>query len=354
MIKKFIIVLFITINCLYSNEMGEDVLQTKEEALNHYSDNNLKIDLFNSNKEANNTSYQNIQYQNEEMKTLNTYEQNEEKLSDEQIALIKSAIRNQNLHALQNKFFNKKYTGYENTLSIDFKENKTQKIRTRFAMATTLIFETDVINYILGDTTGFKVEEMPNMPNAIAIKPLLIGIDTSLTIFTKDKKIHTFYVFSTDYKNTNDPALVIYIKDKETKQILEAKKKEDNTNYFLIKDGIAEVKVKKDEIYRHYSQKAKKTSQWLISEEIFNDKKFTYFRYSKDKMPNIPTIYQVIDKQDSPVETRVIGDYLIAETTANKFTIKSGDSYVCVERLKEQDFLIKNKEQKLNSKKVQK
>ncbi len=50
-------------------------------------------------------------------------------------------------------------------------------------------------------------------------------------------------------------------------------------------------------------------------------------------MPQVPAIFAVIDKQDSPVETRIIGNYVIAETTAKKFTIKSGDSYVCVERL---------------------
>ncbi len=49
-------------------------------------------------------------------------------------------------------------------------------------------------------------------------------------------------------------------------------------------------------------------------------------------MPQVPAIFAVIDKQDSPVETRIIGNYVIAETTA-KITIKSGDSYVCVERL---------------------
>ena len=54
-------------------------------------------------------------------------------------------------------------------------------------------------------------------------------------------------------------------------------------------------------------------------------------------MPQIPTIFAVIDKQDSPVETRVIGDYIIAETINPKFTIKSGDSYVCVERKETQE-----------------
>ncbi|MBZ7963314.1 TrbG/VirB9 family P-type conjugative transfer protein [Campylobacter sp. W0049] len=331
---------------------GENILQTKEQALNHYTDTNIKIDPFSQNtkNQTDTTSYSNPQYQ---AQAFNTYSQtNGQELSEEQIALMKSAIRNQNLNALQRRFFLKKYTGYENTLNLNYQENKTEKIRTRFAMATTLIFETDVTNYILGDTTGFKVEEIPNMPNAIAIKPMLIGIDTSLTIFTKDNKIHTFYIYSTDYKNSKDPSLVIYIHDENSKKALEEKEEEIKKDYLVIKEGIAEIKVKKDEIYRHYSQKARKDSEWLISEEIFNDKKFTYFKYDKDKMPQVPAIFAVIDKQDSPVETRVIGNYIIAETTAKQFTIKSGDSYVCVQRLTPEEF--KKLDKKYNKNKVKK
>ncbi|EFO9318195.1 TrbG/VirB9 family P-type conjugative transfer protein [Campylobacter lari] len=320
---------------------GENILQTKDEMLKNYTDTNIKINL--NEQQSTNESYANPQYQ----QNLENYQQNNsEPLSEEQIALMKSAIRNQNLKALQQRFFQKKYSGYENTLNLNYKENKTQKIRTRFAMATTIIFETDIENYILGDTTGFKVEEIPNMPNAIAIKPLLIGIDTSLTIFTKDNKLHTFYVFSTDYKNSKDPSLVIFIKDEGTKQYLKEKQAKLEKEYLIIKEGIAEVRVKKDEIYKHYAQKAKNKNAWLISEEIFNDKKFTYFKYDKDKMPQIPVIFAVIDDQDSPVETRVIGNYIIAETIAEKFTIKSGDSYVCVERLKEDPNKSKKKAKK--------
>ncbi|EAJ7790417.1 type IV secretion system protein VirB9 [Campylobacter coli] len=311
---------------------GESILQTKDQALNNYTQTNIKIDpLGNQMQKIDNSSYANPQYQ---VQAFDTYSQsNGEQLSEEQIALMKSAIRNQNLNALQRRFFQKKYSGYENTLNLNYKENKTQKIRTRFAMATTLIFETDITNYILGDTTGFKVEEIPSMPNAIAIKPMLIGIDTSLTIFTKDNKLHTFYIFSTDYKNSKDPSLVIYIHDENSKEMIKEKQEKLAKDYLIIKEGIAEVRVKKSEIYNHYSQKAKKGNEWLISEKIFNDKKFTYFKYDKDKMPQVPAIFAVIDKQDSPVETRIIGNYVIAETTARKFTIKSGDSYVCVERL---------------------
>lgn len=276
------------------------------------------------------------------------YSQYEGQIDENQLALMKSAIRNQNLNALQKTFFNKKYEGYENTKNIDFKENKTEKIRTRFAMATTLIFETDIQGYILGDSTGFKIEQVPNISNAIAIKPLLIGIDTSLTIFTKDNKLHTFYLFSTDYKNSKNPDLVVYIKDEESQKVKEEKQEELNKDYLIIKEGIAEMKVKKSDIYTHYKQKAKKENAWLLADEIFDDKKFTYFKYDKKKMPQIPSVFVVIDKQDSPIETRVIGDYIIAETTAQKFTIILGDTYVCVEKVNLEEEKKKEERKKKN------
>lgn len=257
----------------------------------------------------------------------------EGEINEEQLALMKAAIRNQNLNALQGTFFTKKYQGFENTKNLNFEMDKTQKIRTRFAMATTLIFETDIQSYILGDNTGFKIEEIPNLPNALAIKPLLIGIDTSLTIFTKDNKLHTFYLYSTDYKSNKDPDLIVYIKDDESKKEIEEKKERLEKDYLVIKEGITEVKVKRSDIYKHYKQKTKKENEWLLAEEIFNDKQFTYFKYDKNKMPQIPSIFVVIDNQDSPIETRTIGNYIIAETTAQKFTIMLGNSHVCVEKI---------------------
>lgn len=263
-----------------------------------------------------------------------SYDSGTSQISKEEMELMQNAIRNQNLHALQNKFFAKNRTGYENTQNINYTTDKTHKIRTRHAMATTLIFDSNIESYVLGDTSGYSVQELPNKPNAIVVKPHLIGIDTSLTIFTADGKLHTFYLFSTDYKNGQDPAIVVHIKDEETKTKQIAKQEKINKEYITIKDGIAEAKVKKSEIDRNYTQTATKENEWLYASEIFSDKKFTYFKYEKDKMPQIPTIYAVIDKQDSPVETRVIGDYIIAETINPKFSIKSGNSFVCVNREK--------------------
>lgn len=353
--KKIITISLTTIS-LYANS-GESIFATREQMSPHnYMNSNLAI---NPSQNANSLTpmqleelrqsaqhdiakaderLNNIHLEQQRNNNYNSYSSSGS-MSEEELALMKSAIRSQNLKALQQRFHSKKYTGIENTTTINYVENKTQKIRTRFAMATTLIFETDIESYILGDTTGFKVEEIPNMSNAVAIKPLLIGIDTSLTVRTKDKKLHTFYLFSTDYKNAKDPALVVYITDKESRKILEEKQAQIEKDYFIIKDGIAELRVKREDISAKYIQKATKENQWLMAEEIFSDKKFTYFKYDKDNMPQLPTIYAVIDGKDSPVETRIIGNYLIAETINPKFSIITGESYVCVEKTDAQEIL---------------
>lgn len=353
--KKIITISLTTIS-LYANS-GESIFATREQMSPHnYMNSNLAI---NPSQNANSLTpmqleelrqsaqndiakaderLNNIHLEQQRNNNYNSYSSSGS-MSEEELALMKSAIRSQNLKALQQRFHSKKYTGIENTTTINYVENKTQKIRTRFAMATTLIFETDIESYILGDTTGFKVEEIPNMSNAVAIKPLLIGIDTSLTVRTKDKKLHAFYLFSTDYKNAKDPALVVYITDKESRKILEEKQAQIEKDYFIIKDGIAELRVKREDISTKYIQKATKENQWLMAEEIFSDKKFTYFKYDKDNMPQLPTIYAVIDGKDSPVETRTIGNYLIAETINPKFSIITGESYVCVEKTDAQEIL---------------
>ena len=305
---------------------GESIFMSKDSTKNDFIGSSVRIDPL---KDASSSPQAQNAYaypqQNQAMQVSG-------ELTDEQIALLKSAARNTNLKALQRKFNSKKYTGFENTKKYDFEPDKTRKITTRFAMATTLIFSSQIESFVIGDNTGFLVSEMPNLSNALAIKPMLIGIDTSLTVFTKDKKLHTFYLYSTDYKSTQDPNLVIYINDEDSKKFEEANK-EKLKDFLVIKEGIAELLVKKSEIYDNYKQKATKENAFLMAEEVFNDKQYTYFKYNKDRMPQIPSIFVVVDNQDSPIETRVIGDYIIAETTAKRFTIRIGEAYVCVERL---------------------
>lgn len=321
---------------------GESLFAQKPtiEDKNKYLANNVSINNTNPNPQP--MQYEQIQPQGQYPQDIPAY-------TEEQLLLMKQAVRNKDLRAVQKKFLEKKYTGYENTIQIPYEENKTQKIRTRFTMATTIIFESEVESYILGDQSGYKVEEIPNMPNAISVKPFLIGIDTNLTIFTKDKKIHNFFLYSTDYKNKELPNLLVKILDDESKILTQAQMEEEARKYFTIKEGIAEIKVERDQMDFSYVKKAKKYNEWLIPSEVFNDDTFTYFKYEKKKNGKIPAVFAVIDKLDTPVETKVIGDWIIAETRNHKWTIWSGESYVCIEKTEN-----KEKAQELQEEKVAK
>lgn len=309
---------------------GESLFAQKPtiEDKNKYLANNVSINNTNPNPQP--MQYEQIQPQGQYPQDIPSY-------TEEQLLLMKQAVRNKDLRAVQKKFLEKKYTGYENTIQIPYEENKTQKIRTRFTMATTIIFESEVESYILGDQSGYKVEEIPNMPNAISVKPFLIDIDTNLTIFTKDKKIHNFFLYSTDYKNKELPNLLVKILDDESKILTQAQMEEEARKYFTIKEGIAEIKVERDQMDFSYVKKAKKYNEWLIPSEVFNDDTFTYFKYEKKKNGKIPAVFAVIDKLDTPVETKVIGDWIIAETRNHKWTIWSGESYVCIEKIENKE-----------------
>ncbi|MWV60991.1 type IV secretion system protein VirB9 [Helicobacter saguini] len=264
-----------------------------------------------------------------------------ESLKPEELEMLMNAYRTHNLKSIQQNFFDYDYEPTQNTMNVLEKKDSTIRIRTRYAMTTTIIMEAPIDYYVLGDSVGFEVNELPNNPNALAVKPNLIGIDTNLTIFTKDKKIYSIYLFSTDYKSNKAPQLIVNIKTPYTKEEIEKmaeekalKERLDRDTYLTIGSGINKIKIKRADIDKRYEQKGKKKNRFLFAEEIFSDKQFTYFKYDKEKMPEMPAVWVVVDKKDSPITSRIIDNYLVAETIADKFTIRIGDSYICVNKKK--------------------
>ena len=301
-------------------QSGESLFAQKPtiEDKNKYIANNVSINNTSTNSNMNNYAASQMQYEQQYSQEIPAY-------TEEQLLLMKQAIRNKDLRAVQKKFLEKKYTGFENTIQIPYEENKTQKIRTRFTMATTIIFESEVESYILGDQSGYKVEEIPNMPNAISIKPFLIGIDTNLTIFTKDKKIHNFFLYSTDYKNKELPNLLVKILDDESKILTQEQMEEEARKYFVIKEGIAEIKVEREQMDFSYIKKAEKYNEWLIPSEVFNDDTFTYFKYEKNKMARFQQFLQSLINTIHPLKQKSLAIGLLrrVETINGQYGVEN-------------------------------
>ncbi len=283
----------------------------------------------------------------------------------------------QDLNAIQGSFFDKNRSKMSNTLNIDYFQGQTYKIRLRYAMATLLFFSKPISDFVLGDKVGFDAKILESNDRILLIKPLQIGVDSNISVIDNEGKIFSFYVFSTTFTSSKHPNLQVFIEDKnyysnafmkpqnkenalenaptnnkplkeeplkEEKE--ETKEKEEET--IIIGDNTNAMKIVKKDIQKGY--KALKSSQrkWyclgicskksklsLMPEEIFNDKQFTYFKFDKKlALSKFPVIYKVVDGYDNPVNTRIVGDYIIAEDVSAKWTLRLGKDYLCIRFVK--------------------
>ncbi|WRG26959.1 TrbG/VirB9 family P-type conjugative transfer protein [Helicobacter pylori] len=278
----------------------------------------------------------------------------------------------QDLNAIQGSFFDKNRSKMSNTLNIDYFQGQTYKIRLRYAMATLLFFSKPISDFVLGDKVGFDAKILESNDRILLIKPLQIGVDSNISVIDSEGKIFSFYVFSTTFTSSKHPNLQVFIEDKNyysnafmkpqnKENILEraptnnkplkeekeeTKEKEEET--ITIGDNTNAMKIVKKDIQKGYralksSQRkwyclgicSKKSKLSLMPEEIFNDKQFTYFKFDKKlALSKFPVIYKVVDGYDNPVNTRIVGDYIIAEDVSAKWTLRLGKDYLCIRFIK--------------------
>ncbi|MBH0256364.1 TrbG/VirB9 family P-type conjugative transfer protein [Helicobacter pylori] len=283
----------------------------------------------------------------------------------------------QDLNAIQGSFFDKNRSKMSNTLNIDYFQGQTYKIRLRYAMATLLFFSKPISDFVLGDKVGFDAKILESNDRILLIKPLQIGVDSNISVIDNEGKIFSFYVFSTTFTSSKHPNLQVFIEDKNyysnaflkpqkenqenmaenapkdaqknNKPLKEEKEEtKEKEEVIIIGDNTNAMKIIKKDIQKGY--KALKSSQrkwyclWacskksklsLMPKEIFNDKQFTYFKFDKRlALSKFPVIYKVVDGYDNPVNTRIVGDYIIAEDVSAKWTLRLGKDYLCIRFVK--------------------
>ncbi|QQX47477.1 TrbG/VirB9 family P-type conjugative transfer protein [Helicobacter pylori] len=277
----------------------------------------------------------------------------------------------QDLNAIQGSFFDKNRSKMSNTLNVDYFQGQTYKIRLRYAMATLLFFSKPISDFVLGDKVGFDAKILESNDRILLIKPLQIGVDSNVSVIDNEGKIFSFYVFSTTFTSSKHPNLQVFIEDKNyysnafmkpqnkentlentptnnNKPLKEEKEETKEEETITIGDNTNAMKIVKKDIQKGYralksSQRkwyclgicSKKSKLSLMPEEIFNDKQFTYFKFDKKlALSKFPVIYKVVDGYDNPVNTRIVGDYIIAEDVSAKWTLRLGKDYLCIRFVK--------------------
>jgi type IV secretion system protein VirB9 len=179
----------------------------------------------------------------------------------------------------------------------------------------TLSEDEAVENITMGDTSGWQI--LPS-GNRIFLKPNDVNASTNMTMIT-NKRIYYFVLDSAEAKNIEDPEIpfsVTFLYPNENIQSdvhsfndlnIDDKYNENyNYNYSISgPDNISPVK-------------------------IFDDGEFTYFQFSDDNT-EIPAFFAVDrDNNESVVNYKISGKYLVVEMVSPRMTLRLGKDVVCV------------------------
>ncbi len=237
----------------------------------------------------------------------------------------------------------------------------TFKIRLREFMGGTIVLPEGekIAGWSLFDEHNFTFtpmsEKNPVLTNSFVVYAKFHGADTNLTVHGKSGNIYSFYLRVDSTKSIFMPSLVTYIVDIKTtkaikdrdmaikmaKEVVEAetetktkeKKKQDSDN-----DYLASLPTKIAPGSLNFAYESRGGNKKIKPIRVFDDGYFTFFQFGKDDMDKIttlPTIYRVVEGYDNPVNTRVDGGYVIAETISDKWTLRSGETHFCVWKEKE-------------------
>jgi len=256
---------------------------------------------------------------------------------------------------------------FQNTLVYQYNNLSTYKVRLRTSMDTLLILpeHESITIFNFADDVNFSFVPLKTTKgensNMGIIKNLHHGADTNLIIIGESGNSYNFYVRTDDYSSKFLPHLKVFIEDKDFKSKL---KKKRNAKTLMSPDSSAgppspegnEAGYRSNLDLGDYLRKIDNTPMRLLHRNqdldfryiifkkgnvispkaVFDDGYWTYFRMATgenlDKVSELPVVLKVINGIEQPVNTRVVRNYIIAETTGATFALRVDNRVLCIEK----------------------
>jgi len=207
---------------------------------------------------------------------------------------------------------------------VTFKRNDVVPIKAYIFTTTQIAFGKDefIEDIQNGDLAAWSVDVAKSLPNMLFIKPTVVGSDTNLTIVTNK---HTYYFHllsgvSSKVKRLKTYALH-FVYPLETKAARLRKLKSEHHQLTVIQKAF----LHPDNYHWDYSFNGATS---LKPAAVFDDGVFTYLKYGTTQP--LPAIFAVDNRagDESLVNVRRQGHYLIIEQTAPQFTLRLGKHQV--------------------------
>ncbi|TYC78334.1 hypothetical protein FMN63_03495 [Stappia sp. BW2] len=190
----------------------------------------------------------------------------------------------------------------------------------------------------LGDSSRFEVKKRSD--NTLAVKPTGAGVDSSMLVYTDDGDVYSFYLRAEGINSKTVPDVSFRIVGPQSAgmSFVEFDAKGNplpNGNAAVATHGSKDfLQTEKFDpgALRGWNQYKLWGDKKLRPEQVFRDDHFTYIQFG-DKWNDVelPTAYVVVDGIDELVNTRVQGTTFIVESTHRLITLKSGQSFMCIQ-----------------------
>ena len=212
-----------------------------------------------------------------------------------------------------------------------------------------------IIGFDIGDPTIFDAEIRGD--NRLAIMSKAYGTDTNIQVYTESGRVYPVYVRSLDVQSPLLPDLVFRVLDasisytevKRPKTIPEAADlivapPEVNASKLLTNlkpQNISEADFLKEIPFDVGKLRFDGFKVWgsadrkLMPSRVFRDDKHIYIQY--DDVSRLPgfAAYSVFDGIDERIGSRVSGNTFIIKGIGDMISLKSGNSYLCIELARE-------------------
>ena len=208
---------------------------------------------------------------------------------------------------------------------VEYQQNNVVTIQGESFVSTQIIFGDDeaIMDVQGGDEAGWTAHIDKGLPYILTLKPTLFDSNTNLSVVTSDtsntKRIYRFHLLmgSQQAAGTKPTYAIEFIYPDKEKEKLDA-----TLNYLQRqKESILNAAKKPSDYHWDYSFSGTKS---IMPLHVFDDGQFTYLQLRPGQ--TVPSVFAVdnANGEESVVNTRMEGDYLVIQQLEPQFTLREG------------------------------
>lgn len=203
--------------------------------------------------------------------------------------------------------------------TVSYSPNEVIKFTGYYRYQSNIQFADDelIATISLGDSVAWQINPVGNR---LFLKPIEQDATTNMTIIT-NKHTYFFELHADDAKDISDSKLIFELR------IVYPGENNDQT----VKNNIDHVPdLEQEDLNKYNFRYTISGSDEVAPIRIFDDGEFTYFQFH-DINANIPAFF-LVDKEgnESILNYRTRGSYIVVERVAPRYTLRHGNSIICV------------------------